>query len=53
MQKNKELQELFNNYKNLSEEQLDRLLGLILKQEKEKLGWLHADNRPRPRRRRE
>lgn len=38
MQKNKELQELFNNYKNLSEEQLDRLLGLILKQEKEKLG---------------
>lgn len=35
MQKNKELQELFNNYRNLSEEQLDRLIALVVKQEKE------------------
>lgn len=34
MQKNKELQELFNNYRNLSEEQLDRLIALVVKQEK-------------------
>lgn len=38
MQKNKELQELFNNYKNLSQEELDKLLALIVKQEKERLG---------------
>lgn len=38
MQKNSELQTLFNNYKNLSEEQLDRLIALVVKQEKEKLG---------------
>lgn len=38
MQKNKELQGLFSQYKNLSEEQLDRLLGLVAKQEKERLG---------------
>ena len=37
MQKNKELQELFSNYRNLSEEQLMQLLGLIVKQEKEKM----------------
>lgn len=38
MQKNNELQTLFNNYQNLSEEQLDRLIALVVKQEKEKLG---------------
>lgn len=38
MQKNRELQTLFNNYQNLSEEQLDRLIALVVKQEKEKLG---------------
>ena len=38
MQKNSELQTLFNNYQNLSEEQLDRLIALVVKQEKEKLG---------------
>lgn len=38
MEKSKELQELFNNYQNLSEEQLMQLLGLIIKQEKEKMG---------------
>lgn len=37
-QKNEELQNLFNNYSNLSEEQLDRLLVLIVKDQKEKLG---------------
>lgn len=37
MQKNKELQELFNNYRNLSEEQLIQLLGLVIKQEKDKM----------------
>lgn len=38
MQKNSELQTLFNNYRNLDEEQLDRLIALVVKQEKEKLG---------------
>lgn len=38
MQKNSELQSLFDNYQNLSEEQLDRLIALVVKQEKEKLG---------------
>ena len=38
MQKNSELQTLFNNYQNLSEGQLDRLIALVIKQEKEKLG---------------
>lgn len=38
MQNNSELQTLFNNYQNLSEEQLDRLIALVVKQEKEKLG---------------
>lgn len=38
MQKNNELQQLFSNYRNLSEEQLDRLIALVVKQEKEKLG---------------
>ena len=37
MQKNKELQELFNNYRNLSEEQLIQLLSLVIKQEKGKM----------------
>ena len=37
MQKNKELQELFNNYRNLSEEQLIQLLSLVIKQEKDKM----------------
>ena len=37
MQKNKELQDLFTKYNNLSEEQLMQLLGLIVKQEKEKM----------------
>ena len=35
MQKNNELQQLFSNYRNLSEEQLDRLIALVVKQEKE------------------
>ena len=34
MQKNQELQELFNNYKNLSQEELDKLLGLIVNKKK-------------------
>ena len=38
MQKNSELQQLFSNYKNLSSNQLDRLIALVVKQEKEKLG---------------
>lgn len=38
MQKNSELQQLFSNYKNLSEDQLDRLIALVVKQEKEELG---------------
>lgn len=37
MQKNKELQDLFNNYRNLSEDQLMQLLGLVIKQEKDKM----------------
>lgn len=38
MQKNSELQQLFSNYKNLSEDKLDKLIALVVKQEKEKLG---------------
>ena len=38
MIKKKEIQELFNNYNNLSEEQLDKLLALIIKEEKQRLG---------------
>lgn len=38
MQKNSELQQLFSNYKNLSVEQLNRLIALVVKQEKDKLG---------------
>lgn len=37
MIKKKEIQELFDNYRNLSEEQLMQLLGLIIKEEKEKM----------------
>lgn len=37
MIKKKEIQELFDNYRNLSEEQLIQLLGLIIKEEKEKM----------------
>lgn len=37
MIKKKELQELFDNYRNLSEEQLMQLLGLIIKEEKDKM----------------
>ena len=36
--KNQELHNLYNNYNNLTEEQLDRLLILIIKDQKEKLG---------------